>query len=82
MVYGLLSLGVTGRRHLPEGLGVILLHTTLLHVELPPVLGSFLQGDDGPDLTVVDQVLKTDLGAPNKIIPGVSVLVVDLEVER
>ena len=51
-------------------------------MEVSPVLGSFLQGDDGPNLTIVDQLLEADLGASNEIIPGVSVLVEDLEVER
>ena len=51
-------------------------------MELSSELGSFLQGDDGLKLTVVDKVLQTDLCAPNEIIPGVSVLVEDLEVER
>ena len=51
-------------------------------MELSSVLGSFLKGDDGLHLTVVDQVLQTDLGAPYEVIPGVSVLVEDLEVER
>ena len=51
-------------------------------MELPSVLGSFLQGDDGPNLTVVDELLQTDLRTSNKIIPGVSVVVEDLEVER
>ena len=51
-------------------------------MEVSPVLGSFLQGDDGPQLTVVDQVLQADLSAPNEIVPGVSVLVEDLEMER
>jgi len=51
-------------------------------VEVSSVLGSFLQGDDGPNLTIVDQLLEADLGAPDEIIPGVSVLVEDLEVER
>ena len=51
-------------------------------MEVSPVLGSFLQGDDGPNLTIVDQLLEADLRASNEIIPGVSVLVEDLEVER
>ena len=51
-------------------------------MELPSVLGSFLQGDDSPNLTVVDELLQTDFSAANKVIPGVSVLVKDLEVER
>ena len=59
-----------------------MLHTALSHEEVPPVLGSFHQGDDGPNLTVVDELLQTDFSAPNKVIPGVSVLVEDLEMER
>ena len=50
-------------------------------MEISPVLGSFLQGDDGPNLTVVDEVLQTDNGAPDEVIPGVPVLVEDLEME-
>ena len=51
-------------------------------MELPSVLGSFLQGDDSPNLTVVDELLQTDLRTSNKIIPGVSVVVEDLKLER
>ena len=51
-------------------------------MEIPSVLGSFLQGDDGPNLTVVDELLQTDNSAANKVVPGVSVLVEDLEMER
>jgi len=68
--------------HLPDEGGVVLHGAALPHQELPPVLGAFLERDDGPRLTVLHQLMEGHLDTPYKIVSGVSVLIEDLEMER
>ena len=65
---GRFSLRITGGRHLPHQLRVILLSATLPHVQLPPVLVAFLERHRGPVLTVVHQLLEGHLDVPDEVV--------------